>query len=120
MLMLHYVSHDDMYGSHNVLAAHGRGGLVTFVAPKVTKSAFSRNASLPHWAFALQIRQNLGCNIFARANLSLCDPTCKKLLCPAARVATIVLPDFGRSCSAEGKRYTNILTTRHCEVRSNL
>jgi hypothetical protein len=46
--MLHYVSHDCMYGSHNVGAAHGRGGLVTFDASKVTKNAFSRKASLPH------------------------------------------------------------------------
>ncbi|MDB5130847.1 MAG: hypothetical protein JWR02_596 [Mucilaginibacter sp.] len=46
--MLHYVSHDCMYGSHNVGAAHGRGGLVTFVATKVTKNAFSRKASLLH------------------------------------------------------------------------
>jgi hypothetical protein len=40
--------------------AHSRGGLVTFVATKVTKKAFSRKASLPHMAFALQIRQNHG------------------------------------------------------------
>jgi hypothetical protein len=74
------------------------------------QSAFSRKASLPHGAFALQIRQNLGCNIFARANLSLFDPGCKTLLCPAAHMAIIVLPDFGRSYSAEEKELYNIST----------
>jgi hypothetical protein len=47
------------------LPAHGRGGLVTFVLAKVTKTAPIRNASLPHRAFALQIGQILGCNLFA-------------------------------------------------------
>jgi hypothetical protein len=41
---------------HRSIAA----GAVTFVATKVTKKAFSKNASLPHVAFALQIRQNHG------------------------------------------------------------
>jgi len=31
---------------------------------KETKNQVSRNASLPHMANALQIRQNLGCYIF--------------------------------------------------------
>ncbi|MDP9047145.1 MAG: hypothetical protein M3N14_03350 [Bacteroidota bacterium] len=43
-------------------------GAVPFVATKGTKNAFSRNASLPHMAFALQIRQNRGCNIFAHVS----------------------------------------------------
>ncbi|MDR6944518.1 hypothetical protein [Mucilaginibacter pocheonensis] len=38
---------------------------VTFVATKVTKKAFSRNASLPHIAFALQTWQNHGLLNFA-------------------------------------------------------
>jgi hypothetical protein len=41
------------------------GGLVTFVATKVTKKAFSRKASLPHKAFALQISQNHGLHLSA-------------------------------------------------------
>ena len=58
-------------------------------------------ASLPHRAFALQIRQNLGCKTlpyFVRAWLSLQQI----LLCPAAAPSSIVLPDFGRSWSADG------------------
>jgi ribosomal protein L20 len=52
------------FSSYNIsvkrklLSAMAAGGLVTFVATKVTKKAFSRKASLPHLAFALQIRQN--------------------------------------------------------------
>jgi len=41
------------------------GGPSSFVATKVTKKAFSRKASLPHGAFALQIRQNHGLQTIA-------------------------------------------------------
>jgi len=47
---------DKVIGSIDIRPAHSRGSLVTFVATKVTKKAFSRKASLPHMAFALQIR----------------------------------------------------------------
>jgi hypothetical protein len=76
---------------------------VTFEAPKVTKSAAQQKGFFAARAFALQIRQNLGCNLFAGEPVAF-RPLCKKLLCPAAHVACIVLPDFGRSCSAERKR----------------
>ncbi|SDT26323.1 hypothetical protein SAMN05216490_2892 [Mucilaginibacter mallensis] len=36
---------------------------------KETKNQVSRNASLPHKAIALQIRQNLGCYIFTLLSL---------------------------------------------------
>jgi hypothetical protein len=36
---------------------------------KVAKNQVIRNASLPHWAIALQIRQNLGCYIFTPLSL---------------------------------------------------
>nr|MCS3815367.1 hypothetical protein [Mucilaginibacter sp. X4EP1] len=45
--------------------AHGRGGLVTFVATKVTKKSSQQKGFLALRAFTLQIRQNLGCNLFA-------------------------------------------------------
>jgi len=67
---------------------------------KVTKTAPSGKASLPHKAFALQIAQNLGCNRFSRVvyffkvlkfATQFCPgypvtslPLVKKLLCPAA------------------------------------
>jgi len=38
---------------------------------KEPKNQASRNASLPHVAFALQIRQNLGCIYFALLSLAL-------------------------------------------------
>ncbi|WP_419699830.1 hypothetical protein [Mucilaginibacter sp. NFX135] len=41
------------------------GGPITFVATKVTKKAVSREASLPHVAFALQTGQNHGLQLFA-------------------------------------------------------
>jgi hypothetical protein len=46
-----------LHGVYPLLAA---GRPVTFVATKVTKKAFSREASLPHKAFALQSSQNHG------------------------------------------------------------
>jgi len=47
-------------------SAHGRGGPSPFSMKKRTKIHVIRNASLPHMASALQIRQNLGCNILPR------------------------------------------------------
>jgi hypothetical protein len=61
-----------------------RGGFVTFVATKVTKKAFSRNASLPHLAFALQIRQNHGLQNVAPLR-SLYPTLQQLLLCPFRR-----------------------------------
>jgi hypothetical protein len=48
-----------------ITPAHGRGGLVTFVLAKVTKTAVSRNASLPHVALPHKPRKTLRCNLFA-------------------------------------------------------
>jgi hypothetical protein len=74
----------------------------TFVLiQKVAKNQVSRNASLPHSASALQIRQNLGCNLFTPCFAAHCPPFCKNLLCPATHKATIVLPDFVRSSSTD-------------------
>jgi hypothetical protein len=62
----------------------------------------SREASLPHLAFALQIRQNRGLQnvaplrslqAFASATIAMPFP---------ALIPTIVLPDFVRSFSADG------------------
>jgi len=52
-----------------------------------------------------QIRQNLGCYIFTLLSLRTWPLRfCKNLLCPAfAHKATIVLPDFVRSCSTDGQ-----------------
>jgi hypothetical protein len=59
---------------------------------------------LPHEAIALQIRQNRGCYIFTLLSLHTWPLRfCKNLLCPAALKATIVLPDFIRSCSTDGE-----------------
>jgi hypothetical protein len=67
------------------------------------QTAFQQKGFFAARAFTLQIRQNLGCNLFAGEPVAF-KSLCKKLLCPATHVATIVLPDFARSCSAEGKR----------------
>ncbi|WP_091375472.1 hypothetical protein [Mucilaginibacter mallensis] len=83
---------------------------------KETKNQVSRNASLPHKAFALQTRQNLGCYIFTLLSLRTWPLRfCKNLLCPATHKATIVLPDFARSCSTDEKKRkekASALTTR--------
>jgi hypothetical protein len=75
---------------------------------------------LPHKAFALQIRQNLGCYIFTPLSLRTWPlPCCKNLLCPATLKATIVLLDFARSCSTDGGREkkASALTTRAGQCR---
>ncbi|WP_426670566.1 hypothetical protein ACPPVU_04815 [Mucilaginibacter sp. McL0603] len=91
--------------------AHGRGGLVTFVATKVTKKAVSRNASLPHRPFPCKSAKTTGCKMLphcaclpvGRFAPGQCfDNYCYAL--PALR-ATIVLPDFIRSCSADGENF---------------
>jgi hypothetical protein len=51
---------------------------------KVTKNQVSRKAFLPHLAFALQIRQNLGCKILPHFVRSL-PPLQQILLCPCSR-----------------------------------
>jgi hypothetical protein len=99
-----------LYGVYPLLAA---GGPVTFVATKVTKKAFSRNASLPHKAFAPQSGQNQGLQLFAQLR-SLKPPTSAKLAMPLQpHKAIIVLPPFTRSCSADGKKH--ILKSCHPE-----
>nr|MBB6141543.1 hypothetical protein [Mucilaginibacter sp. X5P1] len=69
---------------------------------KETKNQVSRNASLPHRATALQIRQNLGWKSL-RPYCAHYPIRCKNFLCPAiTHKATIVLPAFTRSCSTDG------------------
>ena len=80
-----------------------RGRAVTFVATKVTKKAFSRKASLPHEAFALQIRQNLGCKMLRHFSFAQPHASATIAMPFPTLVAIIVLPDFARSCSADGK-----------------
>jgi hypothetical protein len=83
--------------------AHSRGGLVTFVATKVTKKAVSRKASLPHGALALQINQNHGLqNICSTsftqglrfANIAMPFPALKSplfcLISPEAGLLTLI------------------------------
>jgi hypothetical protein len=54
------------------IPALGRGRAFTFVATKVTKKAFSREASLPHKAFTLQSRQNHGLLNLAATSFAQC------------------------------------------------
>jgi hypothetical protein len=54
-------------------------------------------------AFALQIRQNQGCNYFAPLRSRVSLRFSKNLLCPASAQATIVLPAFARSLTADKK-----------------
>ena len=48
-------------------------------------------------AFARQIRQNLGCNLFALLRLHLACASAKSCYALPPHLATIVLPDFTRS-----------------------
>jgi hypothetical protein len=74
---------------------------------KVTKNQVSRKASLPHRAFALQVRQNLGLQTIAQLrSLNSCASANICYALPTEQ-ATIVLPDFTRSCSADEKKKRN-------------
>ena len=83
--------------------AHGRGGLVTFAAPKVTKrrSIVIRNASLPHRPLRT-IRQNHGLQHTFPTDRSRSALASESAAMPVPSAPpTTVLPDFGRSCSAD-------------------
>jgi hypothetical protein len=83
-----------------------RGRAVTFVATKVTKKAFSKKASLPHMAFALQISQNHGLqNVAPSASQRIAQsyPSATIAMPFPPLMAGIVLADFTRSCSADGR-----------------
>jgi len=58
------------------------GGPVTFVATKVTQKAVSREASLPHEAFALQIKQNHGLQLFCPTSFAHFPALQQKLAMP--------------------------------------
>jgi len=92
--------------------AHSRGGLVTFVAAKVTKTAFSRKASLPHGAFGLQIGQNHGLQSFLSGYPFLSQTfDAKNLLCPSLRFS----PPLFCPISAEA----DLLKKTKCELINN-
>jgi len=69
---------------------------------KSNQNQVSREASLPHKAFALQTEQNQCCNYFAllRTLQSRFSKTCYAL---ASAQPSIVLSGFARSLSADGK-----------------
>jgi hypothetical protein len=67
---------------------------------KVTKNQVSKNASMPHRAFAPQTGQNQGLESFARLR-SLMPSFYKISYALATLKATIVLPVFARSCFAD-------------------
>jgi hypothetical protein len=77
---------------------------------KETKNQVSRNAPLPHWAITLQIRQNLGCCLFTPLSLAHALASVKSRYACHYAQATIVLPDFIRSCSTDGRSLTPTLS----------
>jgi hypothetical protein len=70
---------------------------------KETKNQVRRNASLPHEAIALQIRQNLGCCLFTLLRPLMPIASVKSRYTLPLHKATIVLPAFTRSCSTDGE-----------------
>ena len=78
---------------HNDGPAHGRGGLVTFVLAKVTKTV-SAEMLLSAAGLCPQTGENLGLQLFRRATLSLQYPVCENLLCPAPYTTLPVFPGF--------------------------
>jgi hypothetical protein len=73
-----------------------------FLDKKVTKKSSQQKGFFAAQAFALQIRQNRGCNLFALASPAHARASSKICYALQPHMATIVLPDFGRSCSADG------------------
>jgi hypothetical protein len=74
-----------------------------YVATKVTKKAVTRNTSMPLMAFALQISQNHGLQLFCPTLFALSYASAKTCYVPATARYCIVLPAFARSCSADGE-----------------
>ena len=75
------------------------GGPSPFSLMKKDQKIKSAERLLCRTGLALQIRQNLGCNSCPKA---LIATLLQILLCPAAALPRIVLPDFARSFSADG------------------
>ncbi|SDP94332.1 hypothetical protein SAMN05428975_3906 [Mucilaginibacter sp. OK268] len=92
-----------LLGVYPLLAAGGP----LLCSHKVTKGLVTRGASLPHTAFALQTGQNHGLQLFALLR-SRKPCFCKTCYALAAAQATIVLPAFVRSLSADGEKEKNM------------
>jgi hypothetical protein len=71
-----------------------------FWRPKSNQKRSQQKCFLSHLAFALQIRQNRSRNLFAGLPFPS-DTFMQKFAMPFHSQATIVLPDFIRSLSAE-------------------
>jgi hypothetical protein len=84
------------------------GGLVTFVATKVTKKAPSRNASLRTRPLPYKSGKTWAA-IFLRGYPIASIPCKQKFAMPCRARATIVLPDFIRSLPAGEKRELQLL-----------
>jgi hypothetical protein len=85
-----------IYGSDGHEPAHSRGGPSYFCLGKSNQNRVSRDASLPHWAFPAQIRQNLGCNLFAplRSRLALASAkSCEALQPHGPPLFCLILPE---------------------------
>jgi hypothetical protein len=74
---------------------------------KTTNKSSQQKCFFALVAVALQTGQNQGCNYFALLRSLISLRFSKNLLCPAAAQATIVLPAFARSLSADGKKKRN-------------
>jgi hypothetical protein len=71
----------------------------------MNKSSQSKCFFAALWPLPCKISPNLGCCLFTLLSLAHAPRFSKKPLCPAiTHKATIVLPDFTRSCSTDGGR----------------
>jgi hypothetical protein len=82
--------------------ALGRAGPDTFVLTQKYPKSHSADRLLCAQAFALQTGQNRGCNYFALLRTRFPNASAKTCYALPALKATIVLPDFARSLSADG------------------
>jgi hypothetical protein len=72
-----------------------------FLIKKKQKIKSVEKASLPHEGFALQIRQNRGCNLLPCWRALVAQCFCKSCYALPPYLATIVLPDFTEAGSTD-------------------
>ena len=96
---------------HNDGPAHGRGGLVTFVLAKVTKTVSAEMLLCATGLCAQNRGKPWAATSFAGLTLSLQYPVCEKLLCPGPIHRLAGFPRFFPKlfCGREGYFHDTVI-----------
>jgi hypothetical protein len=87
---------------YDITPAHSRGGPSYFCRHKSNQKGFQQKGFFAARALTLQIRQNHGLQNVALLSFALASASATIAMPFPALAPTIVLPDFSRSCSADG------------------